>query len=491
MERRSREAVIGALTLGLTTLGAGACGGSRSVGTAPSTTGSAEATGSRLPPGLGGGRPASGSSVPAAATSAANPAFPRAVTSDVLGTGDRIADLDVTSQGDRVFAAWVTYVAPGGKGRRARRAHVEDAAVAPSAKVLVRAFSDQGDVLGPPVAISVRADFVGGVALAPAPTLTPSPSPAPAASASPPRASAKDTAPTRTERASPEADACLAWVGKDGPLSQVFLTKLGHAGEKGLTRVVSHSTRGTSQVALVAVREGWVVVWVDQRDDQPEVYALRVDRELRPATVERRITHTGADVSALRAISHGDDVVLAWSKQRGDRGVSDLSTTRLDASELKPRGEDTLIATTPQGCEAIELGALGEDVVAGWIEQDRADRDKGEWRSSALLARIPASGSPVPTPSRIALTASATSLALSCAAKECHVVVAASKDEVLELHGAVWTGRDVGAPPAKLATIADAAPEDVSPVLSRDWLFFGDDNLHGGGRLRRMKVRWR
>src|SRR5207245_468635 len=94
-----------------------------------------------------------------------------------------------------------------------------------------------------------------------------------------------------------EGDACLAWVGKEGPVSQVFLTKIGHGGEKQLQRVASQSSRGVSRVAIAAVRDGWIVAWVDERDNEPEVYAARVDRELHRVGAERRITHTGSEVS--------------------------------------------------------------------------------------------------------------------------------------------------------------------------------------------------
>jgi len=32
--------------------------------------------------------------------------------------------------------------------------------------------------------------------------------------------------------------------------------------------------------------------------------------------------------------------------------------------------------------------------------------------------------------------------------------------------------------------------EDTSPVLVNDWLFFAEDNLRGGGRIRKAKLAW-
>jgi hypothetical protein len=33
--------------------------------------------------------------------------------------------------------------------------------------------------------------------------------------------------------------------------------------------------------------------------------------------------------------------------------------------------------------------------------------------------------------------------------------------------------------------------EDVNPVMGRDWLFFAEDNLRGGGRVRKARLAWR
>ena len=58
---------------------------------------------------------------------------------------------------------------------------------------------------------------------------------------------------------------------------------------------------------------------------------------------------------------------------------------------------------------------------------------------------------------------------------------------------ALATASEGGAPPpaARLTSIAGVSTEDTNPVIARDWLFFAEDNLRGGGRIRKAKLAWR
>ena len=41
-----------------------------------------------------------------------------------------------------------------------------------------------------------------------------------------------------------------------------------------------------------------------------------------------------------------------------------------------------------------------------------------------------------------------------------------------------------------MASLTGVSTEDTSPVLVKNWLFFAEDNLRGGGRIRKAKLAW-
>jgi len=81
-----------------------------------------------------------------------------------------------------------------------------------------------------------------------------------------------------------------------------------------------------------------------------------------------------------------------------------------------------------------------------------------------------------------------TSVALDAIASV-RVVAPVDEHGELALYGFSFdgTGSDVRPP----ATLFDhrRVDEDTSPVLVNDWLFFAEDNLRGGGRIRKAKAR--
>jgi hypothetical protein len=83
----------------------------------------------------------------------------------------------------------------------------------------------------------------------------------------------------------------------------------------------------------------------------------------------------------------------------------------------------------------------------------------------------------------------ASSLALDCD-RPCRVVVAGSEGDELTFYGFLYDGNQPQ-PAARLASIPSVSTEDTNPVVSRDWLFFAEDNLHGAGRIRKAKLAWR
>jgi hypothetical protein len=374
-----------------------------------------------------------------------------------LPKGDRIADLAAVAQGSRRLVAWVTYVDPGAPRKKGGLAEA-DANRKRNAKLFVQSFGADGEPVGAPLLVSPRADFLGGVALA-----------------------------TGTSDAH---EACLAWTGGDGQRSQVLLTKLDAKGEKTSQRVVSHGVRGTSDVALAAAGDGWIVAWVEERNGEPDIYAARVGSDLSRTGPERRITHAGHSIASLRVAAHGDDVVLAWSQTHGDTAGADVFTTRLARSDLASRGDDVRVATSTNDYRGLDMGFLGDDLVLSWIEGPHPDLHGANSGAAprAMVARLGPSGPPVVPPTPVASTDPVNSFVLSCAAQGCRAVLGVSHEDQLELAGFVWKGAGPLPTPVRLGRWA-TVPEDPSPALLGEWLYLAEDKS-GAGKVGWMKIAW-
>jgi hypothetical protein len=387
------------------------------------------------------------------------PALPRMVSLDAFGEGDRIADLAAIQLADRILMAWVTYLdpkpVPSPNPTRARGTQAPSPAVSKQgASVMVRALDQAAEAVGPATVISLKAESVGGVAIAAGP--------------------------------GPHEDVALAWVGKDGGVGQVFVTQLSAAGEKQTQRMLTHTKGGCSDVTLAPTTGGWLVGWIDSHDGYADVNVAKVGKTLARIGAEHRISQTKGEASELhlltRARATGDEVVVAWNEVRADAALSGIFAARLTSADLTVRGDPVRVAQAAGHAHGLDLAPLEDGVVVGWIDDAAAKR-------TVLLARLDPSLHLVAEPVRPSLRSDPSSIALDCD-HTCRVVVPSADQGQLLLYGFAYDGRSAD-PPARLSVIPGASTEDVSPVLVRDWLFFAEDNLHGGGRLRRAKIVWR
>jgi hypothetical protein len=394
------------------------------------------------------------------------PALPKALSLEALGEGERIADLAALGLEDRMLLAWVTYVDPGALPparhpvlpRPVAKVSGSPQAASQEASVMVRLLDKDGQALSQPNVISPKADSIGGVALAAG----------------------------RGGR----GDVALAWVGKDGPVGQVFLARLSRSGEKQMQRMLTRSKGGCSDVGIAPTQEGFVVTWVDNYRDYAEVCAARVGRDLQRMGTERRVARAKGEASDLRVLARDDEVLLAWNEVRTEESLSGIFATRLMSGDLTMRGDPVRIALTSGHARGLEVSRFEDGVVFGWIEDTPArPAGAGAQRRTVVLARVDASVRTPPEPVRVPIAAEASSIALDCTGA-CRVVVPAAEQGVLSLYGFAFDGARPTDVPAHLASITGVSTEDISPVMVRDWLFFAEDNLHGGGRVRIAKIAW-
>lgn len=403
-----------------------------------------------------------------------SPPYARSVTS--IFDGDHLAKVAATELiGGTSLAAWVTYFVEGNDVGQAKPAKKGE----PLAVVGVRTVSPTG-TLGKPFVVSNRAVSIGGVALARTPNLE---------------------------------EAALAWVSRDKSETQVQLAKLGldpsKITQKPLTTVKRKVAKGDvpSEASDVAIAyapptdprggadDGWIVAWVDTRDGNAEVYAARVDRNLRKVVADRRITEAPGDSAEVQVVLQGKEVFLVWSdaRQNPDEGTGDIYAVRLDAKTLREVGPPMRLFASAGHSRSPTAAVAGDSVVVAWIEDaasETANADAGV-RIATLDSRGALVGAPMFVRGDGASTIS--SVALSCAAARCRCVTAAAIRESMQIDAFEL---NPGAPPGPrktLVALAGGANADVSPTFagpSASALFFGDDSVGGNGRVRFMSIGW-
>jgi hypothetical protein len=351
-----------------------------------------------------------------------------------------------------MLLAWVTYVdqvADQGKKR--------PPSTGPTANVVVRALNERGEPARPATTISSRAESLGGVAIA---------------------AAAGGT------------EACVAWTGIDQGRAQVFLTRVGLDGQKQGQRMISRGKGTASDVAIASAADGWIVAWVETRDQEVEVHAAKASSKLDKFGTDRVVTHHAGDASEVRVVVRGDDVLLAWADARASLGSSDLYTARLALSDLGWRGDEAKLSSKPDHARGLRLAARGDDVLIAWIEKPPVERSSAPVSFAAVMARLDASGRLRTSPVRVPLTAAAGSIGVGCDGTVCKVALASAGGDALHLSGFVWDPAGPVPSPRKIASFDRVATEDVSINVLAEWLFFAEDNLKGEGRIRKLRVGW-
>ncbi len=201
---------------------------------------------------------------------------PRPTYVRAIAQADPIADMSATRLDGATLAAWVTDFDPNAPWQRLTKPAPDGRFDPVRATLGVRAIPDGKDPL-PAETISIRARSLGGVAI---------------------RAGAGDS-----------KEALVAWTALDNKIPQVFVTVVDAHGKKLRQRMLTRAPGEKSDVALAAVGDGWVVAWADERNNDPEVYAVRVNRFLQAAGPEKRITNAKGTAADIRLLAREKDVI--------------------------------------------------------------------------------------------------------------------------------------------------------------------------------------
>ncbi len=361
-----------------------------------------------------------------------------------------------------MLLAWVTYFDEGSVSMRKTKP-ARGAAKGPSAadaakqgaSVYVRALDKDAEALAPAKVVSSKAISMGGVALA---------------------------------RGADAGGAALAWVGKDAGLGQVFVTKITDAGDKQAQRMITHSKAGCSDVGLAAVADGFVVAWVESKDDRAEIFAAKVGKDIAKGGAERKVADARGEASDVRVTSRGGEVLVVWSEARAE-GEGGIGAARLAPSDLTVRGDAMIAVPALRHARSVDVSPFGDGVELAWVEDAPATTaDAGVGARALYVARLDAAARAAGR-AAIPVAADPTSVAIDCE-RVCRVVVPVADKGELALYGFSSNGLQPQGEPRKMASLTGVSTEDTSPVIVKNWLFFAEDNLRGGGRIRKAKLVW-
>lgn len=287
--------------------------------------------------------------------------------------------------------------------------------------------------------------------------------------------------------------ACVAWVARDNGDPELFLTRVDADGKRVAQQMLTRARGDVTDVALAPVDDGWLVLWVDTRDGNGEVYAARVDASLRRKGPEQRITSAPGDASELTLLVRDHTAVVAFSDSRGAPadGMGDVYVARLKVDDGARIGEEFRVAATPEHARALQLHNYGDFILLTWLEQPPYT-DTGGKPGQMQTAFLGADGALRSLPEAVSVGAAGplSSLSVRCEGEGCQVVVGRPEGRHQWLSVFPWKRGQKEAQAADVTPLFTGAAADTTPVLGPGWVLVGDDSSNQEGRLRRVDLRW-
>jgi len=318
-------------------------------------------------------------------------------------------------------------------------------------QALLQTLSTQ-DSTKDPISISLRARSLGGVAMAESAT----------------------------------SDFLLGWTAIDAQVPQVFLTLVSATGAKKQLKMLTRTPGEVSDVALARLSDGWAVGWVDERHQDPEIYAVKIGNDLNPSAPEQRLTESIGDAADLSLLALGDQLLLAWGDTRASKqqGFANVFTRAVRAKDLTPLGPEIVVERSPGHAQSIRLGRSRSGAVVAWIESRAADKPP-----IVKVAMLDAQGKPVADPRTLELPATSLGgLAMECSEKDCHLIIAGENGGNATLWAAIVTNDAITH--RELTTLTGSPTQQVTPALAGESVFLAEQSSEGQTRVRRLYVQW-
>ncbi len=388
-------------------------------------------------------------------------AQPRVVENRVLAElSAPIADLSLATSSSGKLLSWVTQFdpnipyenpkvpAPDGKllPVRAELSALPLLDLKPSAGAPPR---NSPATLAKPLVVSYRAHSAGGVALA----------------------------------AGPRGESLLVWTALDAGKPQVFVTLLDARGQRIKQRMLTRLGREVSDVVATHVDAGWVVGWVDERDNDRELYVTKLDRALVNIAQEVRVSHVpGIARSPVFQLTSGG-LRMAWSDGESATQASDIYTSLLDPVTFSIKQPEARCVETSGARRLPQLAKFGESMVVGWVERTTT----GTANEQLLFGTLLENGTLAKESRRVELpSGKVSSLALLCSA-QCQALALLDTEPFGSLLAFRWSGQGAIAMKALFQTSAGSTQ---GLAMADDQCVLAENLKTGESRIRQLTIEW-
>jgi hypothetical protein len=283
-------------------------------------------------------------------------------------------------------------------------------------------------------------------------------------------------------------DALVAWAGLDSGQPQVFLTLVDKLGKKTAQRMLTHKIGDLNDVAALQIGADYLVAWVDERSNDPELYATKVNHALNRIAPEQRITQApgaATDVS-LVATRSGALAVWADSRESEQAGAADIYATALRSADAGRGAPEVCVQKTRAHSFAPVARAHAGGAVVAWLEA-AAENSDGE-PAHASFAQLDDAGRVVGGVQSATFDGGTpVTLGLDCNDAGCHAIVAVDSNAHGELY-AVSFGDGRASAPVRIRS-STSAPSSVAPIVHGRDVYVADVQ-QGVAHLRRLRLDW-
>ena len=283
--------------------------------------------------------------------------------------------------------------------------------------------------------------------------------------------------------AGPKGESLLVWTALDAGKPQVFVTLLDARGQRTKQRMLTRLGREVSDVVAIHVAGGWVVGWVDERDNDRELYVTKLDRALVNIAQEVRVSHVPgiARSPVFQLTSAG--LRMAWSDGESATQASDIYTSLIDPVTFSVTQPDARCVETSGARSLPQLAKLGDDVVVGWVERTTTATANEQLLFGTLLDN----GTLAKESRRVELpSGKVASLALECSV-QCRALALLDAEPFGSLLAFRWSGQ---APIAMKALFQTSTGSAQGLAMADDQCVFAENLNTGESRIRQLKIEW-
>lgn len=291
-------------------------------------------------------------------------------------------------------------------------------------------------------------------------------------------------------------DACVAWVARDDGDPEVFVTRVGADGKKQKQTLLTHAKGEIGDVAIVAAEDGWLVVWIDTRDGNAELYAARVDHELRKKGPETRLTNAPGDATEVNLFGREGDALVTFSDTRGaeKEATGAPFVLRVGLADGKKIGEEIRLARSSgagRHARGVRIVPQGKDLLALWSEHPHPS-DRSNAATPISFVHLDGNGAPKGLPETLTIEGDPvlSAFSVSCATRPCRVVGAKAEGSSLVVFGGTWSGEEPTVRTEDIGWLRAGPSLDPVPMLVGDQLLLLDDGPSRDGRVKRFGLTW-